>query len=519
MNESCIPLETLSEVEKLKNKISFLEERIAWFERQFFGRKSERFVDVHNDNILYLPGFEPGNLQNDLEEQEVIPEHKRKKRKKRKEKNDYSNGLLIPEGLTVEQSILDISEEEKICSETGEKAVKIGEEVTRKLAHQPAYYFVKEIIRPKYAFPSQEEKGVVIQDLPDSILPRSRADESLLAEIVTRKFADHLPLYRLSEIFSRDGVQLTRQLLSTWVNKLGTALLPLYLVMLEHIKASNRVFIDESPLKLQVKGSGKLQQAYMWVLVGGEGADPPYRFYKFTENREHRHAFDLMKGFSGLFHADKYGAYEKLALREGLEWQCCWYHIRRKFEEAQSGDQNFKKWILRKIRYLSLYERIAWKRSPEERLRIRRVKEAPIIDEIILLLKAKVEDGACLPKSKFTQALNYAYGLQSYMKTYINSPFARMDNNPSERAFRALAIGRKNWLFVGSKNGGESTAVLLSFVQTCRNLKINPRDYLEDIMRRIQNHPFNRLSELLPDQWQKETQKKTIFTQPLHIRK
>jgi hypothetical protein len=287
--------------------------------------------------------------------------------------------------------------------------------------------------------------------------------------------------------------------------------------MLRQIKDSGNVYIDETPLKLQVKGKGKLQKAYMWTLVGGKKADPPNRVYWFAENRKQDNAFDLLKGFKGVFHSDKYEAYVNLSKKPELTWQVCWAHIRRKFEEAQSGDLNFRDLILRKIRYLYMFERIAWSRCETKRLRIRKEKEAPIIDEIISAVKERVENGQPLPKSNFSRALNYFYSLIPHLKTYLYYPYARMDNNVAERALRSLVIGRKNWLFVGSTEGGYSTAVLLSLVQTCRAIGINPREYLEDVMRRFHGHPANRLSDLLPEQWAANKQKKTVKALPLHL--
>jgi transposase len=505
--------ETLqNENDQLKEEINSLKEQLAWFQRQVFGKRSERDVDLGNDNIRYFDGFEPEKCEKPPEKRKVSAHD----RKKRKEKNDNSNGLVIPENLPVEETILDLPEEEKVCPETGEKLVQIGEEIKTQLAHRSAHYFVKKIIRPKYALPKKEEAGILIADLPDSILPKSKADESLLAEIVTSKFADHLPLNRLSEIFSRDGVQLMRQLLSQWLIRLGSTLTPLYDLMLQQIKESRMGYVDETPLKLQVKGKGKLQQAYMWVLAGGQSADPPHRVYWFAENRNHQNAFDLLEGFSGVLHSDKYGAYIQLAKRDEIIWQACWAHVRRKFEEVESGDLAFRKMMLRKIRYLYMLERVAWTRSEKERLCIRKEKEEPIINELIAAVKAKMEEGKLLPKTKFRKALNYFYSLIPHLKSYISEPNARMDNNVAERAMRPLAIGRKNWLFVGSIQGGRSTAVLLSLVQTCRGLGINPREYLEDVMRRFHSHPANRLAELLPNQWAAKRQQAPIKTKPLH---
>lgn len=187
--------------------------------------------------------------------------------------------------------------------------------------------------------------------------------------------------------------------------------------------------------------------------------------------------------------------------QDAITWCPCWSHIRRKFFDAESGDLPFRNWVLRKIRYLFMLEKVAWARTPEERLRIRQEKEVPIIDELIQKIKARLTNGNLLPKSKFREALGYFCGLIPYLKSYTNHAFARLDNNVAERAVRPLAIGRKNWLFFGSEDGGEAAAILLSLVQTCRGLKINPREYLEDVFRRLMGHSAQKLEELLPDRW------------------
>jgi hypothetical protein len=147
-----------------------------------------------------------------------------------------------------------------------------------------------------------------------------------------------------------------------------------------------------------------------------------------------------------------------------------------------------------------MLERVAWARSSEERIKIRLEKEVPIIDELITAIKALMLKRTVLPKSKLGKALGYFFGLIPYLKNYTTHPFARLENNPAERAIRPLAVGRKNWLFFGSKQGGKSAADLIS-VQTCRELDVDPREYLEDVMRRIMSHPANKLHELLPDFW------------------
>lgn len=238
--------------------------------------------------------------------------------------------------------------------------------------------------------------------------------------------------------------------------------------------------------------------------MGGQASNPPYRVYNFRTGREHSHAADLLKGYTGVLHSDKYGAYESLANKKQFVWCPCWAHIRRQSIEAESGDPLLRKEILRLIQDLFLLEEVAWSQLPEERLRIRQEKEIPIIDQLIELIKGRLVQGDILPKSKFKEALGYFCSLIPHLKNYTQHPFARLDNNVAERAVRPLAIGRKNWLFVGSEIGGEAAATLLSLVQSCRALNINPWEYLDDVMRRIMAHPANKLFELLPDQWARE---------------
>ena len=308
-----------------------------------------------------------------------------------------------------------------------------------------------------------------------------------------------MPLYRIVEHMGRVGVKISRKLLSQWVVHCGLVLKPLYHVRVDHILKGKNIFIDESPVKLQAKD--KCKTAYMWVVVGGNESNPAYRVYDFKINPEYSHVLDILKHYRGGLHSDKYGAYQKLAEAKVIIWHPCWAHIRRKFFEAEAGDQSFREWILMKIRHLFMLEKVAWARTPEERLKIRQEKEVPIIDDLIKKIKERLSDPKLLPKSKFRKALGYFCGLIPYLKNYTQHAFARLDNNVAERAIRPLTTRRKNWLFFGSEDGGEAGAILLSFVQTCRGLGINPRDYLEDIFRRLMDHNAQKLHELLPDQW------------------
>jgi len=488
----------IKENEELRHTVAYLKEQLAWLKRQIFGKRSERIISDLNSEQLQFDDFVSLN-QEEVQTQSV-PAHQRSKPKR-----VGQDTIQLPADLPVETIILDIPEEEKVCKTTGVTLVKIGETVTHKLAHRPGSYYLKAFVRPKYTHPQKEEAGIFTAPMPDNIIPKCRADESLLAEIVVKKFADHLPLYRVAEQFNRENIFISRKLLSQWIIRLGNALQPLYDKMKEKILESGNIFIDESPVKIQDKPQCK--QGYMWTIVGGEGADPSYRIYDFKENRRHENVKAILGDYKGALHSDAYAAYAVFAKENECIRMPCWAHIRRKFFEAELGGRELREWVLEQIQTLFLLEEQAWLLSPEERLKIRQEQEAPIIDALIDRVKKRLTEGKILPKSNFKAALGYFCSLIPHLKNYTLYPYARIDNNVAERAIRPLAIGRKNWLFFGSAESGRSAAVLLSLTQTCRGLNINPREYLEDIFRRLMGYNAQKLEDLLPDQWLKAWQK------------
>lgn len=485
----------------LKGEISILKEQLTWLKKQIFGQKSERIV-ADLDTQPLLPELV---LAADLPHQEPVTETISYERNKVR-KNKGCDTISFPDDLPVKRVELDIPESEKLCPSTGEPLVCIGHDVSRKLGRTPEQFFIVEYVRPKYASKACPEYGVLSSTLPDAVIARCPADESLLSYILTSKYADHLPLYRLVEIMQRSQVRISRQTLSKWVITLGAALSPIYEAMKSRVLDSRVIFADETPIDLQVQGESRCRQAYIWIYAGGGGGDPPYRFFEFSLNRSHDYPLKTLKEYQGVLHSDKYGVYEKLAKKDGIIWCPCMAHVRRKFVEAEGGDPPLRRHILRWIRHLFMLERVAWSRNQEERLRIRRELEKPIIDKMTAAVKERLLSGGILPKSNFAKALTYYMGLSPYLANYITHPDARLDNNVAERGLRPLTIGRKNWLFVGSQDSGRSAATILSLVQTCRNLTINPQEYLEDILRRIMSHPARKIDQLLPDNWIAEKQ-------------
>ena len=482
-------------IEVLEAQVAVLTEQLSWLKKQLFGAKSERIVaDLGQQSLPFAEAEVAAGPT--LEATEEIRYQRRKA-----VKNRGADTISYPDDLPIERKILDVPEEQKVCAQTGEPLVRIGEEVTRKLARKAEQFFIIEYVRPKYASRKNPDQGILTAPLPDSIIDRCPADESLLASVLTAKFADHLPLYRQVQMLRRSDVHISRQTLSKWVLSLAAGLAPLYEAMKTRVLGSGVVFVDESPISLQTPGKGHCKKAYMWVYAGGGGGDPPYRFFEFCTSRSHAHVEQTLEGYQGILHSDKYAAYEKLAKRETIQWCPCMAHVRRKFVEAEGGDSELRRRILRKIRHLFMLERVAWARQSEERLRIRQKIEKPVLESLTAMVKERILAGGLLPKSKFSQALHYYMDLAPHFANYLNHPDARLDNNVAERAIRPLTIGRKNWMFVGSESGGQASATILSLIQTCRNLGINPQAYLEDVLRRIMSYPARRIEELLPDLW------------------
>lgn len=479
---------------RLTARIEHLQGQLAWCRRQIFGPKSERVVDLPGE-APSLPGLDvesPAPVEKPID----VPGHKR-----RRTRREGVRGVEIPDDLERVRRIIEVPEAERTLPD-GTVMVPIGRDVSTKLAFREREYYALEIVRIKYAHPRDAGLGVVQEPMPPSIVEGSKFDVSFMAHVVVEKFAYHMPLYRIAEKLSRRGIRVPRQTLSQLLRNLGERVLPLFRLMVERLLAGGCIFTDDTPIKLQNRK--KCRQARIWIYVNALPNAPPYHVYAFTEDRGHRHPKAFLAEFEGTLHADAFGAYEELDADPDVPivWAACWAHARRKFENAQAADAPLRAWMLRQMRYLFLYERVARARDAASRLAIRREREKPIVDAIYRRLRAEVAAGELLPKSKLAEAVGYLLKRETNFRRYLDDPNLHLDNNTAERGIRKLTIGRKNWMFVGSPAAGESMAALLSLVQTCRALDVNPQAYLEDLFLRLLDHPAKRLDEFLPDRWQ-----------------
>jgi transposase len=506
------PAEALAGKDRLlaekEAEITRLRERIRLLEKALFGPRSERLIQDPADQQVFadlLKEVEDLNRELERSEDQLPPERPAPAPSPARRRIRRNLDQLIPEGLREEDVIVDLPAEEKISLETGLPLVKIGEHVTRKLAVKPPEYYVKRFVFPRYADPAAVRRGVVCAPAPDFAIPGGTFDESFIADVVVNKTAMHLPLYRQEERLRGLGIEVSRQTLCSLYLSAAEVLRPLYLRMKKLLIACGVIFTDDTPIALQMKGHGKTVTGRMWVYVAG-GAGPPWRVFEFTVDRCKKRPKEFLEGYLGYIHADAYKGYDDLFKQEGV-FECgCWMHVRRKFFEAVDAPKDLREAVLRAIRHIFRYDKFA-RRHPtggdELVLTVRREKIAPLIDWLFARTARALMGGEVLPASAFAGAIGYMHNLANALRTFLADARLRPDNGESERALRPLAIGRKNWLFAGSKGGGDATGILLSLVQTCRVMDIDPFVYIEDVLRRINGHPAARLDELLPGNWRK----------------
>jgi transposase len=472
-----------TEVSELNRTVTILSNQLIMLKRGMFGRKSEKLSSSGVSFIPLFPESEPEVAE--TSELEVIKEHTRSKR----------NGRgPLPENLPRER--VEYPPKEACCSDCGKELSKIGEDVTEELEVVPAKVFVREHVRGRYACSSCRNK-VITSELPSDvqIVDRVRAGTGLLADIIVKKYCDHLPLNRQEKIFERSGINLPRSTMCDWLGYCAFNLEPIVAQMRRSILESHLIHADETPLDIQTPEG--MKRGYLWGYLG----DKREVVFEATLTRGGQHPKKFLDAYSGYLQADAYAGYNDffestLAIRIG-----CWAHVRRKFFDARSTDPPRCKEILEKIGQLFAVERHAKDNPlpPEQHLELRYKKSRLILDTLEQLFqKATLE---AVPKSPVYAAAQYALKQWDELVRYLEDTRLRLDNNPIEQQIRPIAVGRHNWLFAGSENGAKRAAIFFSLINSCKLQKINPWEYLNDVLKKLATHPSSRISELTPRGW------------------
>ena len=385
------------------------------------------------------------------------------------------------------------------CSECGGKLRRLGEDVTEELEYVPGRFIVNRIVRPRFACSGCDH--FTQAQLPSRPIERGRPGPGLLAHVLVSKYADHLPLYRQSQIFERDGLELDRSTLADWVGKSTALLEPLANAIGRHVQAGKAIFADDTPVKMLAPGTGKTQTARLWVYGRDErpwGSNiPPAAWYQFSPDRSGQHPKDHLKTFHGWMHADGYAGFEHIYRAGDIREVACMAHIRRKFVDVHKAQGSaIAEEAIRRIAQLYAIEKEARGSPPDWRTAIRHAKAKPVFDDLEIWLDAQVPKIS--GKSPLAGAIRYALTHMKRLKPYLKHGFLELDNNTAERAMRPIALGRKNYLFVGSQGGGKAAAIAYTLIETAKLNGIDPQGWLADTLARIPDYKITRVDDLLP---------------------
>ena len=393
----------------------------------------------------------------------------------------------------------EVPEAERLCPSCQQPRKAIGVETSEQLDYQPASLFVIVHERIKYACKHCQEH-VAIADKPAQPIAKGLPGPGLLAHVVTCKYADHLPLYRLERIFARQSVDLARSTLCDWMRDAAELLRPLQARLVEAVRRSDVLHTDDTPVPVLDETRDTTRQGRMWVYLGD--CAHPYTVFDYTPSHSRDGPTRFLADYAGYLQADAYGGYDGIYVGSAgrIVEVACWAHARRKFFDARTTDPERGHAAIAWIRRLYDIEDTAKPMGDAERVAYRQQHARPLLTSFARWLQE--QRAMVLPKSPIGQAMAYALSNWEALRRYTDAGFLAIDNNAAERAIRPIALGRKNWLHLGSDNGGHTAAVLFTFTTTCRRHDLDPFAYLRDVFTRLPALPADRLDELLPDRWQ-----------------
>ena len=409
----------------------------------------------------------------------------------------------LPEHLPVERiEILPL----EALDEGAASLVRIGEEISEKLEWRPASFIRLQIVRPKFATRGEPEQGIAIAEPPESPIPRCLAGPGLLAHVIINKHADHLPLHRQERIFEREGVHLSRSTLCGWMDAGAELLGCVVEAMAEDALKAHCIAIDATGVLVLAKE--QCRRGHFWVLV----ADRDHVLFRFTPRHNSDGPKEFLRGYQGYVQADAASVYHLLYRTEKVIEVGCWSHCRRGFFEAMTSDRERALVAIGFIRELFVIDAETRELPPCQRTEERRSRAVPVLAKFRAWLETQVL--LVLPKSPVAEAIGYALNQWTALTRFLEDGRLHLDNNRSERELRHEAIGRKNWIFVGSDEGAEWNAIFVSLIASCRLHGIEPWAYLRDVLILLPRWPRARVLELAPKYW-KQTLENTDARQRL----
>lgn len=383
----------------------------------------------------------------------------------------------FPEHFPHVATLYELPADQRLCACGGELH-EISRERTRELERLETT-IVHEIQRSKYACRKCGE-GVVAAPGPDRVIPKGILGPGFLAHVITERFGNHMPYYRLEKKYGTEGLELSRSVLERSMARCAELLEPVYEELKRQVLASGVIFTDDTPVTIARPSAGEgSRPGRVWCYVDRDDQV----VYDFTETRKRDGPLAFLQGFTGFTHADAYPGYDALFLPDDVIEVACWAHARRKFVEAETTDAVLSKEAVQHIRELYVIERVAKDLPPEERRALREREALPRLEALRAWLGGV--EATVLPKSPMARAVSYTQAQWEALVRYIEDGRLEIDNNRAERALRPFAVGRKNWLFFQTVGGGRTGVVLMSLLMSAKAAGLDPRVYFRDVLLRI----------------------------------